>query len=68
MPSGDNLVPISNGPPPLEDALAEALFRALSRGSPYGFVSGDIERAVIDGSFNLQAILRLVLWGLRGRL
>lgn len=54
----------------IEEAFAFALFKALERSDTSGVVqeAAGIERTTIDGTFNLNAVAKQVLWDLRDRL
>jgi len=49
----------------LEKKLAAAIHRALEISDHSGFVEGVPERTIIDGTFNLEAVAKQVLWDLR---
>jgi hypothetical protein len=54
--------------PEIETALAVALYKALEQSNPSGFLQGEPNRAIIDGTFNLEAVAKQVLWDLRHHL
>lgn len=51
----------------IEDRLAHAVYSTLRRADPTAFIEGGAEskRTTIDGTFNLEAVARLILWDLR---
>jgi hypothetical protein len=50
----------------IEKRIAAAIFLALKNSDPLAFVEGDPEskRTVIDGTFNLEAVAKMILWDL----
>ncbi len=52
----------------LEVDLAMAIHRALKQSDHTGFVEGNPDRTIVDGTFNLESVAKQVLWDLRRRL
>jgi hypothetical protein len=53
--------------PDIESELALAIFRALKNGDPTAFIQGepDSKRTIVDGTFNLEAVAKMILWDLK---
>lgn len=65
-----NTQPKAENFPEPEELLAQAIFSALKQSDPAAFISGapDTHRTVIDGTFNLEAVSKMVLWEMRATL